>query len=220
MNPTRTNPGTTGSAPAEPDDTRAPTAKAPAAATATTDGPREHAPDDDATRTHGPAGSGSGEDAPDAPDDDDATRAAPDDDATGDASRPASGPGGVTGGLAAAAAAVVATALGLASLTGTWPGRVAAERETLVGQIATSRTGSATQQISEIYGDAWHTTAFVNGLFALLALLTGLVVLTRPRRPQWVGAVALAGAVLGGLGLLLSAGMYADLFLPLPGTGA
>ncbi|MFG3503912.1 hypothetical protein ACGF5F_00230 [Streptomyces sp. NPDC047821] len=123
-------------------------------------------------------------------------------------------------GLAAAAAAVVATALGIASLTGTWMGRVASERETLIGQITTSRTGTPAQQISEIYGDAWHTTALVNGLFAVLALIAGLLVLTRPQRPLWVRAVGLAGAVLGGLGLLLSAGMYADLFLPLPTTGS
>ncbi|ORT55270.1 hypothetical protein [Streptomyces sp. CB03238] len=124
------------------------------------------------------------------------------------------------GGLAAAAAAVVATALGIASLTGTWMGRVASERETLIGQITTSQTGSPAQQISEIYGDAWHTTALVNGLFAVVALITGLIVLTRPQRPLWIRAVALAGAVLGGLGLLLSAGMYADLFLSLPTTGS
>ncbi|MDN3296016.1 hypothetical protein QWM81_18535 [Streptomyces ficellus] len=124
-------------------------------------------------------------------------------------------------GIRAGAAAVVATALGIASLTGTWVGRVAAERETLIGQIGTSQSGSPAQQISEIYGDAWHTTAVVNGLFAVLALITGLVVLlTSPHRPLWVRAVALAGAVLGGLGLLLSAGMYADLFLPLPTTGS
>ncbi|MEV3988888.1 hypothetical protein AB0J57_08250 [Streptomyces sp. NPDC049837] len=123
-------------------------------------------------------------------------------------------------GLAAAAAAVVATALGIASLTGTWMGRVASERETLMGQIATAQGGSPTQQIAEIYGDAWHTTALVNGLFAVVALITGLIVLTRPQRPLWIRAMALAGAVLGGLGLILSAGMYADLFLALPTTGS
>ncbi|MFF8829936.1 hypothetical protein [Streptomyces sp. NPDC015131] len=127
---------------------------------------------------------------------------------------------GPAGGIATAAAAVVAAALGLASLTGTWTGRVAAERETLLGQIATAQGGSPAQQISEIYGDAWHTTALVNGLFAVVALITAVVVLTRPRRPQWVRAVATAGAVLGALGLLLSVGMFTDWFLPLPSTGS
>ncbi|MFD9422050.1 MULTISPECIES: hypothetical protein [unclassified Streptomyces] len=131
-------------------------------------------------------------------------------------------------GVGAGAAAVVAAGLGIVSLTGAWTGRVAAERETLIGQISTSGGGSAAQQISEIYGDAWHTTALVNGLFALLALLVGLFVLVRPAfgapsdRPQpgWIRAVALAGVALGVLGVLISAGMYFDLFVSLPSAGA
>ncbi|MEV5675280.1 hypothetical protein [Streptomyces sp. NPDC052179] len=131
-------------------------------------------------------------------------------------------------GVGAGAAAVVAAGLGIVSLTGAWTGRVAAERETLIGQISTSGGGSAAQQISEIYGDAWHTTALVNGLFALLALLVGLFVLVRPAfgapsdRPQpgWIRAVALAGVALGVLGVLISVGMYFDLFVALPSAGA
>ncbi|MFC9243342.1 hypothetical protein ACFT7S_04635 [Streptomyces sp. NPDC057136] len=131
-------------------------------------------------------------------------------------------------GLGAGAAAVVAAGLGIVSLTGAWTGRVAAERETLIGQIKTSGGGSAAQQISEIYADAWHTTALVNGLFALLALLVGVFVLVRPafgapaERPQpgWIRAVALAGVVLGVLGVFISAGMYFDLFVSLPSAAA
>ncbi len=131
-------------------------------------------------------------------------------------------------GVGAGAAAVVSAALGVVALTGAWTGRVAAERETLIGQIKISGGGSAAQQISEIYGDAWHTTALVNGLFAVLALLVGVVVLVRPafgtpaERPQpaWVRAVALAGVALGVLGVLISAGMYFDLFVTLPSAGA
>ncbi|MEU8673233.1 hypothetical protein [Streptomyces sp. NPDC048560] len=131
-------------------------------------------------------------------------------------------------GLGAGAAAVVAAGLGIVSLTGAWTGRIAAERETLIGQIKTSGGGSAAQQISEIYGDAWHTTALVNGLFALLALLVGVFVLVRPafgapaRHPQpgWIRAVALAGVALGVLGVLISVGMYFDLFVSLPSAAA
>ncbi|MFB8140576.1 hypothetical protein [Streptomyces parvus] len=130
-------------------------------------------------------------------------------------------------GVGAGAAAVVSAALGVVALTGAWTGRVAAERETLIGQIKTSGGGSAAQQISEIYGDAWHTTALVNGVFALLALLVGVVVLVRPAfgapadrpQPAWVRAVALAGVALGVLGVLISAGMYLDLFVSLPSAG-
>ncbi|WP_225799263.1 hypothetical protein [Streptomyces sp. NK15101] len=123
-------------------------------------------------------------------------------------------------GVGAGAAAVVSAALAAVALTGTWTGRVVAERETLIGQIKTSAGGTPAQQINEIYGDAWHSTALVNGVFALLALIVAVLVLTLPRRPAWVRAVAVAGAVLGGLGLLLSAGTYFDLFLSLPTTGS
>ncbi|MFF3781301.1 hypothetical protein [Streptomyces sp. NPDC001933] len=127
-------------------------------------------------------------------------------------------------GLGSAAASVVAAGLGVVALTGSWTGKVAAERETLIGQIKSANGGTAAQQISEIYGDAWHTTALVNGLFALLALLVGVFALVRPAfgapsahpQPGWVRAVATAGIVLGALGLLLSAAMYFDLIVALP----
>ncbi|MFD7526965.1 hypothetical protein ACFV8E_04975 [Streptomyces sp. NPDC059849] len=127
-------------------------------------------------------------------------------------------------GLGAAAAAVVAAGLGVVALTGSWTGKVAAERETLIGQIKTSGGGTAAQQISEIYGDAWHSTALVNGVFALLALLVGIFALVRPAfgvpsaqpQPGWVRAVATAGIALGVLGLLISVGMYFDLIVALP----
>ncbi|MEU7074864.1 hypothetical protein AB0B30_24305 [Streptomyces narbonensis] len=124
-------------------------------------------------------------------------------------------------GVGAGGAAVVSAALGAVALTGTWTGKVVSERETLIGQI-TSQSGPPAQQISEIYGDAWHSTALVNGVFSLLALVTAVLVLVlaRPERPVWVRAVALGGAVLGGLGLLLSVGTYFDLFLSLPTAGS
>ncbi|MFD3789456.1 hypothetical protein [Streptomyces cyaneofuscatus] len=130
-------------------------------------------------------------------------------------------------GVGAGATAVVSAALGIVALTGAWSGRVAAERETLMGQIQTAGGSSAAQQISEIYGDAWHTTALVNGVFAVLALLVGAFVLARPAfgtpatrpQPAWIRAVALAGIALGTLGVLISAGMYFDLFLSLPEAG-
>ncbi|WP_436842129.1 hypothetical protein [Streptomyces cyaneofuscatus] len=130
-------------------------------------------------------------------------------------------------GVGAGATAVVSAALGIVALTGAWSGRVAAERETLMGQIQTAGGSSAAQQISEIYGDAWHTTALVNGVFAVLALLLGALVLSSPSfgpaaarpQPAWIRAVALAGIALGTLGVLISAGMYFDLFLSLPEAG-
>lgn len=138
------------------------------------------------------------------------------------------GSGKESAGLATAAAAVVSVGLGIVSLTGAWSGRVAAERETLIGQIKTSSGGSAAQQISEIYGDAWHATALVNGIFGLVALLVGCYVLVRPAfgapsaHPQagWVRAVAKGGIALGVIGVLVSVGMYFDLIVALPTAAA
>lgn len=127
-------------------------------------------------------------------------------------------------GVGAGAGAVVSAALGLVGLVGGWSGKVASERETLIGQIKTSGGGSAAQQISEIYGDSWHTTALVNGIFAILALLVGVFVLVRPAfgapsaqpQPSWIRSVALGGVVLGAIGLVISIAMFFDLIVGLP----
>lgn len=124
-----------------------------------------------------------------------------------------------TSGIAAAAAGIVAAALGVVALSGSWIGKIAAERQTLIGQIETGQGGTPAQQISAIYGDAWHTTALVNGIFALLALIVGVAVLAWPQKAGWVRAFAVAGVVLGVLGLIVSVGMYFDLFMGLPSAG-
>ncbi|MYX98220.1 hypothetical protein GT045_26255 [Streptomyces sp. SID486] len=129
-------------------------------------------------------------------------------------------------GVGQGAGAVVSTALGLVSLTGGWVGTVASAREQLVGQLQTSSTASVGRQLKEVYGDAWHTTALWAGLFALAALVTGVVVLIRPAfgapgRPQapWIRSVAWAGVSLGVIGLLLAVLKYSDALLGLPSAG-
>ncbi|GGU44694.1 hypothetical protein GCM10010211_05400 [Streptomyces albospinus] len=129
-----------------------------------------------------------------------------------DGAEPAPGPAAT--GVAAGAGAVVAAGLGLASLTGTWLGTLMAERQTLLGQIKL-QSGKATDQIATVYGAPWHTTALVNGAFAVLAVLVAAVVLSG-RRSTWVRAVAWGALALGVLGLLVSAGMYFDLFASMP----
>lgn len=133
----------------------------------------------------------------------------------------AEGPSGVGQG----AAAVVSVVLGLVSLTGGWIGTVAAARETLVGQLQTSSSASVAKQVKEVYGDAWQTTALWAGAFALVALITGVVVLARPAfgapgKPQapWIKSVAWAGVALGVIGLLLAVLKYSDALLGLPST--
>lgn len=125
---------------------------------------------------------------------------------------------GSTTGVAAGAGAVVAAGLGLASVTGTWLGTTLAERANLMGQIKVqSGKAQAADQISAVYGASWHTNALVNGFFALLAVIAATVVVTTTRhRPTWVRAVAWGGLALGVLGILISAGMYLDLFGNMP----
>lgn len=133
------------------------------------------------------------------------------------------GPSGVGQG----AAAVVSAALGLVSLTGGWPGTVAAARETLLGQLETAADAGVATQVKEVYGDAWNTTALWGGLFALTALIVGVVVLVRPAfgtpgrtaGAPWIMSVAWAGVSLGVVGLLLAVLTYTGVLLGLPATG-
>ncbi|WP_330337661.1 hypothetical protein [Streptomyces sp. NBC_00557] len=128
-------------------------------------------------------------------------------------------------GVGQGAGAVVSAALGFVSLSGGWIGTVAGAREQLVGQLRTSSTASVATQIKAVYGNAWHSTALWAGLFALAALLTGVVVLARPAfgtpgHPQahWIKSVAWGGVSLGVIGLLLAVLKYSDALLALPST--
>ncbi|MER5381349.1 hypothetical protein ABT040_13845 [Streptomyces sp. NPDC002688] len=146
-----------------------------------------------------------------------------DDEATADGDDTAEA--GQAAGVGQGAAAVVSAGLGVVSLTGSWVATVAAARETLVGQLQTSSNASVATQVKEVYGDAWATTALIGGLFALAALIVGVVVLVRPAfgvpgKPQaaWIKSVAWAGVSLGVVGLVLAVAKYSDLILGLPST--
>ncbi|WP_439946568.1 hypothetical protein [Streptomyces sp. BBFR109] len=142
-----------------------------------------------------------------------------------DAADPAGDGKPAPSGVGQGAGAVVAAALGVVSLSGGWLGTVAAAREQLIGQLRTPTSASVATQIKEVYGDAWHTTALWAGVFALVAMVVGVVVLARPafgapRAPQapWIKSVAWAGVVLGVIGLLLAVLKYTDALLGLPST--
>ncbi|MCC5037077.1 hypothetical protein DMH02_028865 [Streptomyces sp. WAC 00631] len=129
-------------------------------------------------------------------------------------------------GFGAGAAAVVSAAFGLCSLTGTSVGQMLHARKELIGQIEAS-SGGGGDQIEAYYSVPWHTAALLNGIFALLAILVGGLLLAlhaqRAGTRSWVKSVALAGLVLGAVGLLVSLGMYFDLFAnapELPGAGS
>ncbi|WP_419998038.1 hypothetical protein [Streptomyces boninensis] len=134
-------------------------------------------------------------------------------------------------GVGIGAAAISSAALGLASLTGTWMSDTMAARKELIGQIKTSAQGQTggnpADQIADVYATPWHTTALFNGTFALVALLVAAVVLLPPvlssarggsgsQPVTWIRSVAVAGLILGILGLLIAGGMYLDLFASVP----
>ncbi|WP_455356797.1 hypothetical protein [Streptomyces sp. SYSU K217416] len=155
------------------------------------------------------------------PDNTDADAATDDDAGHGDDSA------GARTGIGAGAAAVAGAGLGVASLTGTWVGRVAAERQTLIGQLETPQGADPGQTISALYGAAWDMTALVNGAFAVLALLVGVFVLVRPAfgtprrtQPVWVRSFAWAAVALGALGLLIAGVMYSGALVGLPQAGS
>ncbi len=120
-----------------------------------------------------------------------------------------------SGDFAAGAVAIVSAGLGLVSLTGSSLGEMLRTRQEIVGQIEL-RSGAGGDQVEAAYGAPWDTIALVNGAFALLALLVGgalLVVHANKADTQgWIKAVALAGALLGVIGLGIAGGMYLDLF--------
>ncbi|MGW4549247.1 hypothetical protein ACWEN4_23170 [Streptomyces violaceorubidus] len=129
-------------------------------------------------------------------------------------------------GVGQGAGAVVSAGLGIVSLTGSWVGTVASARESLMGQLQTSSSSDVGTLIEKGYGNAWQATAMWGGIFALVALIVGVVVLARPAfgapgRPQapWIKSVAWAGVALGVIGLLLAVLKYTDVLLGLPAAG-
>ncbi|AQS67405.1 hypothetical protein [Streptomyces pactum] len=178
--------------------------------------------------TEAPAGDDAGTDHVSADADADAVakdEAAAEDEDAGDAATGAAADEGPTG-VGQGAGAVVSAGLGIVSLTGSWVGTVASARESLIGQLETSSSSDVGMLIEKGYGNAWHATALWGGLFALVALIVGVVVLARPAfgapgrsQAPWIKSVAWAGVALGVIGLLLAVLKYTDILLGLPSTG-
>ncbi|MFG3253433.1 hypothetical protein [Streptomyces sp. NPDC048172] len=119
------------------------------------------------------------------------------------------------------AGAVVSAGLGLASVMGTPLSEMFRERKQLIGQIeSSSQQGGGGDAVNAVYGAPWHATAMINGIFALLAVVVGGVLLAalanRSGTRSWVKAVCAGGLVLGVIGLLVAGGMYFDLFASQP----
>ena len=130
----------------------------------------------------------------------------------------------VPSGIGLGAAAIVSAGLGLVSLTGGWLGTVAQARDSLYGQLETASTASVSTQIEQVYGNSWNANALVAGIFALVALIVGVVVLVRPAfgnperavQAAWIKSVAWAGVSLAVIGLLLAVLKYNDILLAMP----
>ncbi|MFI8951857.1 hypothetical protein ACIGO6_35815 [Streptomyces sp. NPDC053750] len=142
-----------------------------------------------------------------------------------DAVTGAAGTEGPTG-VGQGAGAVVSAGLGIVSLTGSWVGTVASAREAVFGQLETTSTSNVQTMLEKGYGDAWQATALWGGLFALVALIVGVVVLVRPAfgapgKPQaaWIKSVSWAGVALGVIGLILAVLKYTDVMLAVPSVG-
>ena len=125
------------------------------------------------------------------------------------------------------AGAVVSAGLGVVSLTGSWLGTVAGARESLIGGIQTAKESDAARRLQEVYGDEWHAIALVGGIFALLAMVVGVVVLARPafgapdqQQAPWIKSVAWGGLLLGLIGLLLAVLKYSDAILAVPSVSS
>jgi hypothetical protein len=145
--------------------------------------------------------------------------------AEGEATAEETGPAGPSG-VGQGAGAVVSAGLGIVSLTGSWIGTVASARQSLLGQLETSSSSDIATMIDKGYGNAWQATALWGGIFALVALIVGVVVLARPAfgapgRPQapWIKSVSWAGVALGVVGLLLAVLKYTDVLLGVPSAG-
>ncbi|MER7056443.1 MULTISPECIES: hypothetical protein [unclassified Streptomyces] len=129
-------------------------------------------------------------------------------------------------GVGQGAGAVVSAGLGIVSLTGSWVGTVASARESVFGQLETTTSSNVQDMLEKGYGDAWQATALWGGVFALIALIVGVVVLVRPAfgapgKPQaaWIKSVSWAGVALGVIGLILAVLKYTNVILDVPAVG-
>ncbi|MDG9723961.1 MULTISPECIES: hypothetical protein [unclassified Streptomyces] len=129
-------------------------------------------------------------------------------------------------GVGQGAGAVVSAGLGIVSLTGSWVGTVASARESVFGQLETTTSSNVQDMLEKGYGDAWQATALWGGVFALIALVVGVVVLVRPAfgapgKPQaaWIKSVSWAGVALGVIGLILAVLKYTNVMLDVPSVG-
>jgi multisubunit Na+/H+ antiporter MnhB subunit len=123
-------------------------------------------------------------------------------------------------GLVLGALGLVSAGLGLVSLTGMTLSGMLRRRANIEAQIQSSLSGSGGNPIQAAYNTPWQDTAIVNGVTGIVAAALGAVVLIiaapRIETRRWQQPVALAGVILGVIGIVIAIGMYTGAFAPAP----
>jgi hypothetical protein len=133
--------------------------------------------------------------------------------------------GGEAAGSGVVSGAFGLTSLGLAvaSLSGSWLGNVYGTRAQYFADLHAKTAASqvqSTQNSLDAFASGWHGQAVIGGIFALAALLFGAGVLASPslllsgKTPAWARGAALAGIIVGAIGLLLAILAFYGLLAP------
>jgi hypothetical protein len=126
-------------------------------------------------------------------------------------------------GAVAGAFGLTALAFSIVSLGGNWLGTVFGSRSQYFSELhaKTATTQTQSTQISlDAFKSNWHGQAVLGGIFALAAILVGAFVLLSPslllsgKSPAWARATALAGIVVGAVGLLLAILVWTSVLAP------
>ena len=126
-------------------------------------------------------------------------------------------------GAVAGAFGLSALAFGIVSLGGNWLGTVFGSRSQYFSELhaKSATTQAQSTQISlDAFKSNWHGQAVLGGIFALAALLVGAFVLLAPslllsgKSPAWARATALAGIMLGFVGLILAILVWTSVLAP------
>jgi hypothetical protein len=125
-----------------------------------------------------------------------------------------------TSGFVLGALGLVSAGLGLVSLTGMTLTGMLRDRAQINAQIQSSLGGSGGNPVQAAYNTPWQDTAIVNGAVGIVAAVLGAVVLIiaapRIETRRWQQPVALAGVILGVIGIIIAVGMYTGAFAPAP----
>ncbi|MCD9146151.1 hypothetical protein [Streptomyces albireticuli] len=111
--------------------------------------------------------------------------------------------------------AISSLALSFISLSGAWAADFVLQRQELIGRMQ-GNSASVSDQIESIYATPWHAAATLNGILALLGILTGFSLKLFKNPHPWKKNIAAGGVALGLLALSVAVGIFFDLFTEIP----